>query len=64
VNRDASAPTRHPEVVERSLGAELLIARDFTGRTAVLDPVAAVLWSSLDGHVGLDDLVDEIVATI
>lgn len=58
------APMRHPAVVERRLGDDLLLGRDLTGRTVVLDPVSAALWSSLDGRVGVDDLVGDVVAAL
>ena len=55
-----AAPRRRDDVVQVPLGDELLVGSDLTGRSRVLDPVSAVLWSSLDGTVGADELAQDV----
>jgi hypothetical protein len=51
-------------VVGQPLGDELLIASELTGRVVVLDPVSAVLWSSFDGMLTGEDLVEDLVVAV
>ncbi|UDY33953.1 PqqD family protein [Dermatobacter hominis] len=55
-----TGPRRRDDAVEVPLGDDLLIGSDLTGRSRVLDPVAAILWSSLDGTVSVDELAADV----
>jgi hypothetical protein len=57
-----SCPNRNPAVIDEAVGEERVLVFPERGKVAVLNPVAARIWSLCSGRISVLELIEIIVS--